>query len=320
LNRRRWRTSEGREERHHIIVLLVLLLVVVFDDDDVSFVIALLAVIIIIIIILSLIHVSFSLQSVSLYEMRGNKGEKKFKNPHLLASLYATMQQQQTQMQIPKLSQNITLRGSTEIVTEFFGYAVNSILYQRGLYPPSTFEVKKKYGLGMLVSSDEEIKNYLVSVLDQINEWLIEKKLEKLVLVISSVRTRETVERWVFDIETDSEIGLEENEENVKPTEGGKGGEKNKKYEKSKQDITNEIAAIMRQIAASVTFLPLLEDECSFDLIVYTNKDSETPQEWEESDPRFIRNAETVKLRSFSTKVHSVEAAVAYKAESPLNV
>lgn len=218
-----------------------------------------------------------------------------------------------------KTSQNITLRGSTEIVTEFFGYAVNSILYQRGLYPPSTFEVKKKYGLGMLVSSDEEIKTYLVSVLDQINEWLIEKKLEKLVLVISSVRTRETVERWVFDIETDSEIGLEEDGENVKPPNNG-AEEKNKKYEKSKQDITNEIAAIMRQIAASVTFLPLLEDECSFDLIVYTNKDSETPQEWEESDPRFIRNAETVKLRSFSTKVHSVEAAVAYKAESPLNV
>jgi mitotic spindle assembly checkpoint protein MAD2 len=231
----------------------------------------------------------------------------------------ATQQQQQSQMQMQKTSQNITLRGSTEIVTEFFGYAVNSILYQRGLYPPSTFEVKKKYGLGMLVSSDEEIKTYLVSVLDQINEWLIEKKLEKLVLVISSVRTRETVERWVFDIETDSEIGLEEDGENVKPPNNG-AEEKNKKYEKSKQDITNEIAAIMRQIAASVTFLPLLEDECSFDLIVYTNKDSETPQEWEESDPRFIRNAETVKLRSFSTKVHSVEAAVAYKAESPLNV
>ena len=281
-----------------------------------SFVIALLTVIIIILSLMS--HFLFNQFP---HEMRGNKGEKKFKNPtHLIASLNATMQQQQTQMQIPKLSQNITLRGSTEIVTEFFGYAVNSILYQRGLYPPSTFEVKKKYGLGMLVSSDEEIKNYLVSVLDQINEWLIEKKLEKLVLVISSVRTRETVERWVFDIETDSEIGLEENEENVKPVLGGKGEEKNKKYEKSKEDITNEIAAIMRQIAASVTFLPLLEDECSFDLIVYTNKDSETPQEWEESDPRFIRNAETVKLRSFSTKVHSVEAAVAYKAESPLNV
>ena len=30
---------------------------------------------------------------------------------------------------------NITLRGSPAIVTEFFGYAVNSILYQRGIYP-----------------------------------------------------------------------------------------------------------------------------------------------------------------------------------------
>ena len=27
---------------------------------------------------------------------------------------------------------NITLKGSTAIVTEFFGYAVNSILFQRG--------------------------------------------------------------------------------------------------------------------------------------------------------------------------------------------
>ena len=40
------------------------------------------------------------------------------------------------------------------------------------------------------------------------------------------------------------------------PTEGGgKGGEKNKNTKKSKQDITNEIAAIMRQMATSVTFL-----------------------------------------------------------------
>ena len=83
-----------------------------------------------------------------------------------------------------KQSQQITLRGSTEICTEFFGYAVNSVLYQRGLYPANEFEVKKKFGLGMLVSSNEEVKKYLVSVLDQINEWLIKKTLEKLVLVI----------------------------------------------------------------------------------------------------------------------------------------
>ena len=52
----------------------------------------------------------------------------------------------------------ITLKGSTEIVSEFFGYAVNSILYQRGIYSPETFERKQKYGLGMLVTTDESLK------------------------------------------------------------------------------------------------------------------------------------------------------------------
>lgn len=56
----------------------------------------------------------------------------------------------------------ITLKGSTGIVTEFFGYAVNSILYQRGIYSPESFEAKQKYGLRMLVTTDESLKARLM--------------------------------------------------------------------------------------------------------------------------------------------------------------
>ena len=31
-----------------------------------------------------------------------------------------------------------------QVVTEFFGYAVNSILYQRGIYPPEDFQAVQK--------------------------------------------------------------------------------------------------------------------------------------------------------------------------------
>lgn len=34
------------------------------------------------------------------------------------------------------------------------------------------------------------------------------------------------------------------------------------------------------QITASVTFLPLLNDRCSFDLLVYTDMGSAVPLEW----------------------------------------
>ena len=40
----------------------------------------------------------------------------------------------QAQSQLTR--QTITLKGSTKTVTEFFGYAVNSILFQRGIYGP----------------------------------------------------------------------------------------------------------------------------------------------------------------------------------------
>ena len=195
---------------------------------------------------------------------------------------------------------NITLKGSTAIVTEFFGYAVNSILYQRGIYPPESFERKNKYGLGMLVTTDEQLKAYLVNVLQQINDWMLQKTLQKLVLVVTAVGSHEVLERWVFDI-VNEDANLYERGDAV--------------GEKSDKEIQTEISAIIRQITASVTFLPLLEEQCTFDLLVYTNDDAEVPVQWEESDARYITdNAEQVKLRSFSTSVHKVEGLVSYKA------
>ena len=43
-----------------------------------------------------------------------------------------------------------------------------SILYQRGIYPPENFTPVAKYGLSVLVTSDEGLKTYLVQVLRQL--------------------------------------------------------------------------------------------------------------------------------------------------------
>ena len=52
----------------------------------------------------------------------------------------------------------------------------------------------------------------------------------------------------------------------------------------------------------------------SFNILAYTSLDAEVPMEWIDSDARQIeKNAEQVKLRSFSTSRHKVEALVAYR-------
>ncbi|XP_039769621.1 mitotic spindle assembly checkpoint protein MAD2A [Ornithorhynchus anatinus] len=64
--------------------------------------------------------------------------------------------------------QGITLRGSAEIVAEFFSYGINSILYQRGIYPSETFTRVQKYGLTLLVTTDPDLINYLNNVVEQL--------------------------------------------------------------------------------------------------------------------------------------------------------
>uniref|UniRef100_A0A6N2MNB4 Mitotic spindle checkpoint protein MAD2 n=1 Tax=Salix viminalis TaxID=40686 RepID=A0A6N2MNB4_SALVM len=173
----------------------------------------------------------------------------------------------------------ITLRGSAAIVSEFFGYAANSILYNRGIYPEESFAKVKKYGLPMLLTNDEGVKSFISNLNAQLSEWLEAGKLQRVVLVIMSKGTNEVLERWNFSIETDSEVV-----------------EKGVSREKSDKEIMREIQAIMRQIASSITYLPCL-DESS-----YTDKDVAVPFTWIESDPKLIANPQMVKLHSFDTK------------------
>jgi mitotic spindle assembly checkpoint protein MAD2 len=50
-----------------------------------------------------------------------------------------------------------------------------------------------------------------------------------------------------------------------------------------------------------------------FDVLVYTDRDLEVPEEWGESNAHFIENSEEVRLRSFNTRIHKVDAMVCYK-------
>jgi len=46
-------------------------------------------------------------------------------------------------------------------------YGVNSILFQRGIYPAETFGSEQKYGLTILKSVDDKVKDFLRNVLEQ---------------------------------------------------------------------------------------------------------------------------------------------------------
>ena len=88
--------------------------------------------------------------------------------------------------------------------------------------------------------------------------------------------------------------------------------------EKPLAEIQAEIRAIIRQITASVTFLPLIEEPCSFEMLVYTDQDVVVPPAWADTDAHAIDCSQEVRLRSFSTKIHKVDPAVSYRVPDML--
>ncbi|KAM9237289.1 LOW QUALITY PROTEIN: mitotic spindle assembly checkpoint protein MAD2A-like [Dugong dugon] len=186
--------------------------------------------------------------------------------------------------------QGITLRGSAGIVAEIFSFGINGTLYQRGIYPSEPFTRVQKYGLTVLVTTDLELIKYLNNVVEQLKDWSYRCSVPKLVVVISDIESGEVLERWQFAMECDKTV-----KDDSAPRE------------------KSEIRSVIRQITATVTFPPLLEVSCLFDLHIYTDKDLVVPEKWEESGPQFITNSEEVRLCSFTATIHKVNSVVAYK-------
>lgn len=194
----------------------------------------------------------------------------------------------------------VQLKGSIDIVIEFFNYGINSILYQRGLYPSDSFVQREKYGLPLLITTNPDLKRYLDVILTQMRKFLNTKNVHKIVIVIIRLDTNEPVERWQFDVELQSN--------DAKMITAADGDER-----KVLKEIQEGIRGVIRQITASVTFLPTLEGSHSFDILLYTDKDVELPNsEWSDTNARLINNGQHVQLRGFTTNIHRVEPIVSY--------
>ncbi|KAF1987499.1 mitotic spindle assembly checkpoint protein MAD2 [Aulographum hederae CBS 113979] len=218
----------------------------------------------------------------------------------------------------------LALKGSSKTVAEFFEYSINTILFQRGVYPAADFSAVKKYGLNMLVSSDDQVKAYIKKIMSQLNKWMLGGKISKLVIVITSKDTGEHVERWQFDVQIFNKASKSKSarksgdKENDAP-EPSTGSNTTPPPpttttpEKTEAEIQSEIQSLFRQITASVTFLPMLDGNCTFNVLVYADADSDVPIEWGDSDAKEIDGGEKVQLRSFSTSNHRVDTLVSYR-------
>ncbi|KAK6329762.1 Mitotic spindle checkpoint component mad2 [Orbilia brochopaga] len=213
----------------------------------------------------------------------------------------------------------LTLKGSAKMVSEFFEYSIHSILFQRGVYPPDDFSPVKKYGLNMLVNTDDQVKAYIKKIMSQLSRWMLHGKISKFILVISDKDSGDKLERWQFDVhilgggkKKKAAAAASSSTDGVDKENTGASGSA-ESADKTEKEIQEEIQSIFRQITASVTFLPMLNGNCTFNVLVYADGDAEVPMEWGDGEDEGIQDAEQVQLRSWSSSSHRVETMVSYR-------
>ncbi|KAK2616176.1 Mitotic spindle checkpoint component mad2 [Conoideocrella luteorostrata] len=229
----------------------------------------------------------------------------------------------------------LSLKGSSRLVAEFFQYSIHTILFQRGVYPAEDFAayvpqasdtrsnpeaILEEYfeAIHSIFSADDQVKAYIKKIMSQLDKWMVGGKISKLVIVITDKDTGEHVERWQFDVQISQPASKSKSKSKSKSTaedqeNSATGARSATDPDKTEAEIQAEIAAIFRQITASVTFLPQLSGDCTFNVLVYADADSEVPVEWGDSDSKEIVNGEHVQLRGFSTASHRVDTLVSYR-------
>lgn len=131
--------------------------------------------------------------------------------------------------------------------------------------------------------------------------------MEKISLIITNAHNREVLECWEFKVDNEISNGTSNG------TEVDKSDPKQPVSKKELSRIQAEIRDVMRQISATVSFLPLLDNICSFDILVHTLEGCEVPENFNETAEVQIQNAQAVELKSFSTGLHKMQTIVNYK-------
>ena len=130
---------------------------------------------------------------------------------------------------------------------------------------------ESKYGLTVLTTTDQGLLSYLKSVMTQMESWLTNDDVQRLVVVVTGLDSGETLERWQFNVCIDDGSGGVEvsvaaggkNNENVShnvvSSSGEESGDKTMTKNSTQQgtktvkEVHDEIQAIIRQITASVS-------------------------------------------------------------------
>lgn len=211
----------------------------------------------------------------------------------------------------PAILNNYAALVST--LSSFLTVSIHTLLYERGLYPASSFISARAYRFPVRQSRHPEVCEWINDAVSACEKEIAAGRVERVSFVIYDIggnqndkgeskggKDAKVVERWVFDIGSwpvvSSDDRLVEFEE-----DGGRGkeieAEKAHIYEADEEakskirmvDIEEQLRGTIRKLGHTAERMPKLPEECTYTLAVELRDEAEPPighpQPWVPSEP-----------------------------------
>ncbi|KFY47458.1 hypothetical protein V495_01943 [Pseudogymnoascus sp. VKM F-4514 (FW-929)] len=192
-------------------------------------------------------------------------------------------------------------------LSSFLTVAIHTLLYERALYPATSFISARAYNYPVRQSRHPKVCEWVSDAVAAVEKEMAEGRVDKISFVVYDVadRTQAVVqERWVFDVgawpvvaRTDRFVEFEDPpsgkgkgiEQPVREDDGEKESTAGEEVKIHIVDIEEQLRATIRRLAYTAEKMPKLPEGCTYTIIVELRDDATPPighpQPWVPSPP-----------------------------------
>lgn len=177
--------------------------------------------------------------------------------------------------------------------TAFLTVAIHTILYERHIYPPTTFLSARKYNFPVRQSRHPKVCQWITDAVSAVSDQLLKGTLARVALVIVDPETYKPLERFVWDLTRLPVVPMGEVGTPLEREGGGAIGGQDGTT--PPVDLEEQFRAVMSQLSVVGGRLAPIPEGCTFTVSIELKDEADPPighpQPWVPSQPGLQRTA-----------------------------
>lgn len=167
----------------------------------------------------------------------------------------------------------VTFQSFVTTFTDFLVVAIHTILYERNIYPATSFLSAKKYNFPVRQNRHPKVCKYVIDAVAAVETELLKGSVERIVIVIYD-QTDTPLERFVFDVSFFPYVPPEHQTTPLRQTQAQ---QDDGIYILPLVDLEEQLRATMTRLTTCSTRLKPIAEGCTFAVALELKEDSREP-------------------------------------------